>query len=113
MVPASSSGTPTGAPGLNGGSGDNSSSGLSKGQKNTIIGVVVGVVGALVLGGLAFAAWRVWGKKKSGADDDDTDYINGVSEAKPSSDPSENTPFRSTLDQYHNPTGRVNASSNF
>ena len=75
---------------------------------------MVGVVGAFVLGGLAFAAWRVWGKKKSeGDDDDDTDYINGVSEAKPSNDASENTPFRSTLDQYHNPTGRVNASSNF
>ncbi|RMZ76569.1 hypothetical protein DV737_g4739, partial [Chaetothyriales sp. CBS 132003] len=46
------------------------SSGLSSTAKATIGGVVGGVGGALLLAGLAYTAWRVWGKKKNLHDDD-------------------------------------------
>lgn len=80
-----------------------------------IIGVVVGVGGAIVVGVLAVVAWRIWGRRGDthGADDDD-DLINGtaVGSASREKAPSPSTPFRATLDQYHNP-GPVNAASNF
>jgi len=88
--------------------------GLTTSQKNTVIGVVVGVGGAILLGALAFVAWRVWGRKKPTVDDDDD-----LMAAHPGSSGHEKasttgeSPFRSTLDQYHSPTAPVNAASNF
>lgn len=104
----------TGAPSLSSGDGGSGSSGLSSSQKSVIIGVVVGVGGAILLGGLAFVAWRVWGRKRQTVDEDDD-----LMHSNPSSSGREksgsvggNNPFRATLDQYHTP-GPVNTASNF
>jgi hypothetical protein len=109
----------TKAPSLdNGGGSSGSSSGLSSKEKGTIIGVVVGIGGAILLGGLAIVAWRIWGRKRGDADDDDL-----MGSANPSHKEKTNSfhggstgiplnPFKKTLDQYHNP-GPVNTASNF
>lgn len=84
--------------------------------KNTIIGVVVGIGGAILLGGLAIVAWRIWGRKKT---DDDADDLmsyrpdtSGPEKPGGSSAGASANPFQSTLENYHNPA-KVNASSNF
>lgn len=71
--------------------------------------MVVGVGGAILIGALAFVAWRIWGKKKN---DDDDDYYDPNENKEITGGSTADTPFRSTLDQYHNP-GPVNTSSNF
>lgn len=90
------------------------STGLSTSQKSIIGGVVGGIGGAILLGGLAVVAWRIWGRKKRAADEDD-DLMGSVpgSAGQEKGNGVADSPFRSTLDQYHNPTGPVNASSNF
>jgi cytoskeletal protein RodZ len=113
--------TSTPTPGLSdenksgGGSG-----GMSTGTRNIVIGVVVGVGGAIVLGALAFVAFRVWGRKR-GADENDglMNYNTGYAPMdKPEGGssggvaPAARNPFQSTLESYHQPT-QVNASSNF
>ena len=111
----SSTSTSTAAPGLNSTNDNSGSSGLQPSQKRIIIGVVVGIGGVVLLGGLALVAWRIWGKKKNLADDDDDligSQLSSLGQEKPNS-ASDNSPFRSTLDQYHAPTGPVNTSSNF
>jgi uncharacterized membrane protein YebE (DUF533 family) len=70
--------------------------------------VVVGVGGVILVGALGFVAWRIWGKKKHNEDENDV-YDPNENKERPSTG---ETPFRSTLDQYHNP-GPVNTSSNF
>ncbi|CRG85919.1 hypothetical protein PISL3812_02922 [Talaromyces islandicus] len=102
-------------PGLND-SGSSASSGLSVGTRNTIIGVVVGVGGAILIAGIAFAIWRIWGRNRHESDNDEDDLMSagtavGSNSREKAPSPS-GTPFRSTLDQYHNP-GPVNAASNF
>ncbi|CAG8948642.1 hypothetical protein HYFRA_00001761 [Hymenoscyphus fraxineus] len=86
--------------------------------RNIIIGVVVGVGGAIIFGGLFIVAWRIWGRKKG---NDDSDGLmgfrsgsgNGTSEMAGTGAPAA-SPFQSTLENYHNPArGNVNASSNF
>lgn len=72
--------------------------------------MVVGVVGAILIGALAFVAWRIWGKKREDDDEDDI-YDPNENKGRPSGSTAD-APFRSTLDQYHNP-GPVNTSSNF
>lgn len=95
-------------------SGPNSP-GLEPSQKRTIIGVVVGIGGAILLGGLAVVAWRIWGRRKISADENHElmDSQPGSSSLEKRSSVSGNSPFRSTLDQYHNPAGPVNTASNF
>jgi len=94
----------------NGGS-SSGSSGLSETAKKTIGGVVGGVGGALLLAGLAYTAWRIWGKKKNLHDDDL--YDPNLNQDKLSATTgSDSTPFQRTLDQYHSP-GPVNTASNF
>jgi hypothetical protein len=80
--------------------------------------VVVGVGGAIVLGGLFIVAWRIWGRKKreeegdglmgfrtGSAGHEKTSSVSGTAQANP---------FQSTLENYHNPArNNVNASSNF
>ena len=79
---------------------------------------MVGVGGAIVLAALGFVAWRVWGHRRRDRDNDEDDLMSAgtavgsnTREKAPGSG-STNTPFKSTLDQYHNP-GSVNAASNF
>jgi hypothetical protein len=83
--------------------------------RNTIIGVVVGVGGAIILGGLAFVAWRIWGRKKAAEENDDLmDYPSTTGGEKPDTGNSMSgrTPFQSTLESYHAPT-QVNPAANF
>lgn len=104
------------SPSLSSAGSNSGSSGLSTSAKNTIIGVVVGVGGAIVIAGLAFVAWRVWGSKKHDRDHDEDDLMSAGtavgSNTREKVPGASNTPFKSTLDQYHNP-GPVNAASNF
>ncbi|KAK0749541.1 hypothetical protein B0T18DRAFT_389110 [Schizothecium vesticola] len=90
-----------------------SPSGMSPQTRNTVIGVVVGVGGAIILGGLAFVAWRIWGRKK-GADENDNlmDYPSGTAEKPATGNTIGGTPFQSTLESYHAPT-QVNQAKNF
>jgi predicted negative regulator of RcsB-dependent stress response len=80
---------------------------MSSHTKSIIIGVVVGIVGAALLGVIAVVAWRYWGKNKKQHDQfkdyDPETSVNGSSE---------NSKFNATLEQYHNPAN-VNQASNF
>ncbi|EEQ84070.1 uncharacterized protein BDCG_00875 [Blastomyces dermatitidis ER-3] len=106
------------APGLgNDAGGRRTSSGLSESSERIIIGVVVGVGGAVILGGLAFVAWRLRRKRNARGLGDDDDLMNagtavGSSSLETSTTAAGASPFKSTLDQYHHPGG-VNPSSNF
>lgn len=91
--------------------GSGGSSGLSSSDKSIIGGVVGGVGGALLLAGLGYTAWRIWGKKKNPHDDDLYDP-NVQQEKLSSSTDNHNTPFSNNLEQYHQP-GPVNQASNF
>lgn len=91
---------------------------MSTKTKNTVIGVVVGIVGALLLAGLGLVAWRIWGRKKDNDDDDGLMGFrsgSGGHEKTPSSIGGSGAPnpFQSTLESYHGPPKQVNASSNF
>src|SRR5579862_7932273 len=100
--------TSTSFPGISSSAESSGSSGLSSEQKKIIIGVVVGVGGFVILVGMALVAWRVWGRKKQPLEDDDR-----VHTATPDARTGPGgSPFKSTLDQYHNP-GTVNTASNF
>ncbi|KAF4977008.1 hypothetical protein FZEAL_6408 [Fusarium zealandicum] len=125
----------TSTPGLNSEDNEDSSSGMSPKTRNTVIGVVVGIGGAIVVGVLGLVAWRIWGRKKQNDEADGLmDYnenngslsginggysnssYNGIEKAEPVSAGGtgpQRTPFQSTLDNYHQPAPPVNASSNF
>jgi len=102
------------SPSLNGDK-SSGSSGVSSSDKKIIIGVVVGVGGAILIGALGLVFWRIHKKRNEQYGDEDdlmggTAVGTGPREKAPS--PTGNTPFKNTLDQYHNP-GPVNAASNF
>lgn len=98
---------------LSGGSSGGGSSGLSETAKKTIGGVVGGVGGALLLAGLGYTAWRIWGKKKNLHDEDEFDPNMGQDKLSSSTaDNSSASPFNRTLESYHSP-GPVNQASNF
>lgn len=99
------------------GDSSGSSSGVSESDKKIIIGVVVGVGGAIVLGVLGVVIWRIQKKRNEQYNDEDDDLMGGTAvgsgpREKAPSPAQGSTPFKSTLDQYHNP-GPVNAASNF
>ncbi|KAG0125746.1 hypothetical protein HOY82DRAFT_616134 [Tuber indicum] len=89
---------------------------LKPATRNTIIGAVVGVGGALLVGGLVIFAWRLKRRRVNPVDEDDLMRRDGSPLAAGrdmrTTSPEE-SPFKSTLDQYHKPPGTVNASSNF
>lgn len=107
---AAASASLTSTPDLNGTNDGGGISGLSSSSKIIIGGVVGGIGGAILLGGLAVVAWRIWGRKgKTGGDNDDLiDSQPGSSGKEKRSSASD--PFRSHLDQTHAP---VNTASNF
>lgn len=75
----------------------------------------MGVVGAILLGGLAAVAWRFRRRNRRPAEDDD-DLMGGAPGSagrEKTSNGSDSSPFKSTLEQYHNPNGMVNTASNF
>ncbi|KNA98796.1 hypothetical protein FOXG_03043 [Fusarium oxysporum f. sp. lycopersici 4287] len=118
----------TSTPGLSDGGDDGSSSGMSAKTRNTVIGVVVGIGGAIVVGALGLVAWRIWGRKKHQEEADGLMDFNENNSRPSSNGPyhsvekteygsvgssgPQRSPFQSTLDTYHQPTP-VNASSNF
>jgi hypothetical protein len=111
--------TPT--PGLSEADNGNGSSGMSSTTRKTIIGVVVGVGGAIVLAVAGLFAWRIWGRKKAGEENDGLMSYNNGAEGKSevgglnagsTITGSTRSPFQSTLESYHAPSN-VNASSNF
>ncbi|KAG8166406.1 hypothetical protein KVR01_002095 [Diaporthe batatas] len=110
--------TPT--PGLSE-ANSNGSSGMPESTKKTIIGVVVGVGGAIVLAVAGLFAWRIWGRKKANEENDGLMSYNNGAEGKSevgglnagsTVTGSARSPFQSTLESYHAPSN-VNASSNF
>lgn len=105
---------PTSAPGLGEDEENKESSGLSTQTRNIIIGVVVGVGGAIILGGLAVVYYRLRRKRNARGPDDDVDLMHAGTAVGSHSHENSNasSPFKSTLDQYHNP-GPVNPASNF
>ncbi|KAK9440371.1 Mid2-like cell wall stress sensor [Metarhizium brunneum] len=109
----------TSTPGLT--SGDGETTGMSTKTRNTVIGVVVGVGGAIVLGALGLVAWRIWGRKKHSEENDglmayDMSATGGMEKSERGSSAggahTQRSPFQSTLENYHQP-GQVTASSNF
>lgn len=110
-----SSATSTKNPSLSTSDSGSSKSGIDSSQKRVVIGVVVGIGGAILLGGIAVVAWRIWGRKGR-SNDDDNDLMDshpGSSGREKRSSISGHSPFRSTLDQYHNHGVPVNTASNF
>lgn len=100
---------------LQDGGGNNESSGMSPQTRKIIIGVVVGVGGAIVLGGVGLIAFRIWGRKKSQREHDDMGFDTGyqpVEKADAGNSPAGRSPFQSTLESYHAPS-QVNTASNF
>lgn len=111
--------TPT--PGLSESNSSSGSSGMSDQTRKTIIGVVVGVGGAIVLAVGGLFAWRIWGRKKANEENDGLMSYNNGAEGKSevgglnagsTQAGSARSPFQSTLESYHAPSN-VNASSNF
>ncbi|KAG5951439.1 hypothetical protein E4U53_003094 [Claviceps sorghi] len=107
----------TSTPGLS--STDGEATGMTSKTRNTVIGVVVGIGGAIVVGALALVAWRIWGRKK---DSDEHDVLMDYDLSSPgaaeksergsSAGGTQRSPFQSTLENYHQPN-QVNPSSNF
>lgn len=91
---------------------------MSPQTRNTVIGVVVGIGGAIILAGIAFLVFRLYRKKAPEQDDGLMDYNSGHSPAEKSDVASGagsqngRSPFQSTLESYHAPT-QVNTASNF
>ncbi|KAM3511177.1 hypothetical protein MY11210_005167 [Beauveria gryllotalpidicola] len=108
----------TSTPGLNSDK-DGATSGMPTKTRNTVIGVVVGIGGAILLGAAGMVAYRIWGRKKHS---EETDGLmsydlstNGYEKHEPSnsiSSGNQRTPFQSTLENYHQPSN-VTASANF
>jgi len=91
---------------------DSDDGGLDDDQVKIVAGVVGGVGGALVIGIIVFVVWRL--RQRARRSEEHENLMDGQeSSLKYSTAPSSSTPFQSTLDQYHNPGGRVNTSSNF
>ncbi|KAL7795887.1 hypothetical protein V8C37DRAFT_373782 [Trichoderma ceciliae] len=94
---------------------DSKPTGMTVKTRNTIIGVVVGIGGAFILGALGLVAFRVWGRRKHAEEADGLMAYNvdiSAAEKSPrgSSSGGPRNPFQSTLENYHQP---VNASANF
>jgi hypothetical protein len=89
---------------------------MSPQTRNIVIGVVVGVGGAIILAALGLLAWRIWGRKKPVDDSDDLIGYGGEGKSEVGSSAggtaNSRTPFQSTLESYHAPT-QANPAANF
>ncbi|KXJ94017.1 hypothetical protein Micbo1qcDRAFT_158956 [Microdochium bolleyi] len=86
-------------------------------NKNIIIGVCVGVGGAIVLAVAGVLFWRLRNKKRQEVDQDDlqsfgTGYGPPSTAEKTEGTNNTRSPFQSTLESYHAPT-QTNTASNF
>ncbi|KAI5860695.1 hypothetical protein GGS23DRAFT_579887 [Durotheca rogersii] len=94
--------------------------GMPDSIRNTIIGVTVGVGGAIVLGVAGVLFWRLRSKRRNQEENEELvsygDGFGGPGTAEKTTDASGSTagrtPFQSTLESYHAPTS-TNAASNF
>ncbi|KAM0333525.1 hypothetical protein ACHAQA_002190 [Verticillium albo-atrum] len=114
----------TSTPGLSAEDNDNGSGGMPVKTRNIVIGVVVGVGGAIILGALAFVGFRIHNRKKRQEENDGLMDYNTAGTSAFNSEPKPDTmsgstatnnnrsPFQTNLESYHQPT-QVNASSNF
>lgn len=91
--------------------GGNGSGNLSSSSKKVVGGVVGGIGGAVLIGGIALVAWRLWGKKKREQLPQD-DFLDSQNDSIRREKRHSGQPF-GNLDQYHNPNGQVNTASNF
>lgn len=87
--------------------------------KKTIIGVCVGVGGAIVLAAAGVLFWRLRSKRRSQEENEElVSYGDGfggpgtAEKSEPSGSTATRSPFQSTLESYHAPT-QTNAASNF
>lgn len=92
---------------------------MAQGTRNIIIGVTVGVGGAIVLGVAGLLFWRLRNKRRNSEESEDlVSYGNGfggpgtAEKSEAPSNPGGRSPFQSTLESYHAPT-QTNAASNF
>ncbi|KAI1417407.1 hypothetical protein F5Y13DRAFT_152743 [Hypoxylon sp. FL1857] len=106
--------TPTSAP-----DDQNQNTGMPQETRNTIIGVCVGVGGAIVLAAAGVLFWRLRSKKRSQEENEElVSYGDGfggpgtAEKTEPSGSTATRSPFQSTLESYHAPT-QTNAASNF
>jgi hypothetical protein len=96
-------------------SGSSSGGGLSSSTKSIIGGVVGGVGGAVVAAVLFAVIWRLRARRRNNAVDVDDVLMmgRGYSAHGEKDSTSGSSPFKSTLESYHNPAAGVNPSSNF
>jgi uncharacterized membrane protein len=97
---------------------DNSSSsggGLSSSTKSIIGGVAGGVGGVIVAAVLFAVIWRLRSRRRNNAVDVDDVLMagRGYSAHGEKDSATSSSPFKSTLESYHNPAAGVNPSSNF
>ncbi|OBT65359.1 hypothetical protein VE03_06094 [Pseudogymnoascus sp. 23342-1-I1] len=88
-------------------------SGMSTKTRNTIIGVVVGIGGAIFLALVFIVFWKFWGRRRSARRAQEDDALMMTSPGEKPDTASTSNPFQSTLESYHAPQRPVNASSNF
>ncbi|KFY23271.1 hypothetical protein V493_05958 [Pseudogymnoascus sp. VKM F-4281 (FW-2241)] len=88
------------------------SSSMDTKTRNTVIGVVVGVGGAIFLALVFLVFWKFWGRRRAARTQDDDALMMTSPGEKPDTASTAN-PFQSTLESYHAPQRPVNASSNF
>ena len=69
-----------------------------------IVGVTVGIGGAIILAGLGFVAWRLWGRRAPRMDEDEILMAGSNAHGEKLTGGS-GRPFKSTLDQYHAHSG--------
>ncbi|KAI1651052.1 uncharacterized protein F4817DRAFT_326612 [Daldinia loculata] len=100
-------------------SGGNKEPGMSAQVRNTIIGVCVGVGGAIVLAAAGVLFWRLRNNRRSQEENEElVSYGDGfggpgtAEKSEPSGSTAGRSPFQSTLESYHAPT-QTNAASNF
>lgn len=91
---------------------DNKDGDMSSQTRNTVIGVVVGIGGAIILAGLGIVGWRIYGRKKQSEEADNLMDYNDAGKPEVGGSMVGRTPFQSTLESYHAPT-HVNQASNF
>ncbi|KFY11749.1 hypothetical protein V492_04274 [Pseudogymnoascus sp. VKM F-4246] len=87
--------------------------GMSSQTKKTVIGVVVGIGGAIFVALIFIVFWKFWGRRRSARRAQEDDALMMTSPGEKGETSSTTNPFQSTLESYHAPQRPVNASSNF